>query len=1036
MKIHETNLTREELLSGKRPGQRATILAPKGNDPEQERQEIIFKEESERRLDLADVRERLSGKEGTAFWQSLEELAEKPEFTELMAKEFPRLAPDLGSVDRRSFLKLMGASMAMAGLTACTKQPPERIVPYVRPPEEFVPGKSVYFATTMPLGGYAMGLLAESHMGRPTKVEGNPEHPASLGSSDAIAQASVLGLYDPDRSQAVKSQGRDSSWQNFRNTLTANLAAQANVQGVGLRLLTETITSPSQAHLIEAVLEKYPRAKWIQYDAVSRDNTRAGAQLAFGDYVDTVYHFDKADVILSVDADFLGEGPAHVRYARDFSRRRDVAVQGTKMNRLYTVESVPSLTGANADHTLSLRSLEMESLVRAVARALGLDAPGADLSDEQQRWAHAVADDLRAHRGAAVVVAGERQAPVVHALVHAINAALDSAGNTVTYIEPVEARPDDQHAALRELVSDIEAGTVRMLLQLDVNPVLTAPADLNFQEHLEQVPFSAHLGLYEDETAVKSQWHVPMAHYLEGWGDARAFDGTTSIIQPLIEPLYDGRTVQELLALCVDRADESAHDLVKSFWEEQGVGDLFATAWRKALHDGVIADSASAAKSVNASTAFPAQDEPPTGMELVFTADSATWDGRFANNAWLQEMPRALTKLTWDNAVLVSPATAEEHGWANGDVVEIAYEGRSVQGPVWVHPGQARNSVSVQLGYGRRHAGVVGNEVGFDAYRLRTTTAPWVGAGVTLTATGERYKLATTQRHHRMEGLKDRNLVRVASLAQFLKNPDFAHEKAYEPKPDETMFPPWDYSKGYQWGMTINLNTCIGCNACLVACQSENNIPVVGKHEVGMGREMHWIRIDRYYSGDLDQPDTHVQPVPCMHCENAPCEPVCPVAATVHSADGLNQMVYNRCIGTRYCANNCPYKVRRFNFLQYTDETTPQLKLVRNPNVTVRTRGVMEKCTYCIQRISKVRIGAEREQRKIKEGELQTACQQACPTRAIAFGDINDPESEVARMKAQSLNYGLLADLNVRPRTTYLAKVKNRNEALAGGTKA
>ncbi len=1031
MKQDHTKLTREDLLNGRRPGQRATILAPKGEDPERERQEIVFKEEAERRLDLADVRHRLAGKEGDAFWQSLEELSENPEFTELMAKEFPRLAPEMSAVDRRGFLKLMGASLAMAGLTACTRQPSERIVPYVRAPEEFVPGKSTFFASAMPMAGYAMGLLAESHMGRPTKVEGNPDHPASLGASDAMMQASVLGLYDPDRSQSVKSEGRESSWENLRNALQAQLAAQANVQGTGLRILTETITSPSQAHMIKAVLDKFPRAKWVQYDAVSRDNSRAGAKQAFGDYVDTVYHFDKADVVLSLDADFLGAGPAHVRYARDFSSRRNVAVDGTKMNRLYTIESVPSLTGANADHRLPMRSSDIESFVRALARELGIDAPGTDLTGEQAEWVQAVADDLRAHRGAALVVVGERQPAVVHAIAHAINEALEGPGNTLSHIEPVEARPEDQHSGLRELVDDMDADNVRILLMLDTNPLFSAPADLEFAGRLEKVPLSIHLGLHEDETGRAGTWHVPMAHYLEGWGDARAYDGTISIIQPLIAPLYDGRTMQELLALLIDRADVSAYDLVKDYWRERGVGEVFDNAWRRALHDGLIEGSASPDKSVSATTSFPAQDARADGLELVFTVDDAVWDGRFANNGWLQEMPRGLSKLTWDNVVMLAPSTAEELGLSNGDMVELAHEGRSVKGPIWVQPGHAKDSVSVQLGYGRRHGGAVGADVGFDVYPLRTSDTPWFAPGATLTATGERYRLATTQRHHRMEGLADRRLVRVASLEQFLSNPEFAHD--YAPEPTESMFPPYDYSQGYQWGMTINLNTCIGCNACLVACQSENNIPVVGKEEVAMGREMHWIRIDRYYAGDLDAPDTHVQPVPCMHCEKAPCEPVCPVGATLHSADGLNQMVYNRCVGTRYCANNCPYKVRRFNFYQYADETTPQLKLLRNPNVTVRTRGVMEKCTYCIQRISKKRIAAERDHRKIRDGELLTACQQACPTRAIVFGDINDPDSEVSRMKAQPLNYGLLAELNVRPRTTYLAKVKNGNPVLAKG---
>lgn len=1033
MKWVNEKLTREDLLNGKRPGQPTAIIESAASAPQADAEAIVFKQAQERRLDLGEVRQVLAGKEGSAYWSSLEELCEDPAFTELMAKEFPSLPETTEGLDRRSFLKLMGASLAMAGLTSCTRQPTELIVPYVRAPEEFVPGKSTYFATSMPSGGYAMGLLAESHMGRPIKLEGNELHPASLGATNAFAQASILGMYDPDRSQAVTHDGQPSSWATFTAALRGQLARQANTQGAGLRIVTGTVTSPSQAQLLNKLLDQYPRAQWVQYEPVNRDNSYAGAEMAFGEVVDTVYHLDRANVIVAVDGDVLGEGPAHVRYARDFSRRRDVSGESTDMNRLYAIESVPSITGATADHRLAMRSTDIENWMRALARELGIDAPGPDLSGTAQDWMQAIAADLRDHGSKGLVIVGDRQPAVVHALAHAIHHVLGAAGETLTYIEPVAARAELQTPAFEALTREMADGAVQVVLVLDVNPVLTAPTDLNFADALQQVPFSAHLGLYKDETAAKCTWHVPMAHYLEGWGDARAFDGTHSIIQPLIAPLYDGKTVQQILAVALGETEVSAHQLIAKYWQNRGLNGSFDRAWRRALHDGLIADSAAPAKSVRFQASFAPPEQTTSSLEVIFTADAAVWDGRYANNAWLQEMPRTLSKLTWDNVIMLAPATAESLGVTNGDEATLTVAGRSVQGPVWVQPGHALNSVSVQLGYGRTHAGEVGNQVGFDVYPLRTAAAPWIAREATLQPTGARHRLATTQMHGRMEGLKDRKIVRIGSLDQFLSNPGFAHEGVHDPAEDETMFPAYDYSQGYQWGMTIDLNRCIGCNACVLACQSENNIPVVGKDNAGMGRVMHWIRVDRYFAGDMDDPQMHVQPLTCMHCELAPCEPVCPVGATMHSADGLNQMVYNRCVGTRYCANNCPYKVRRFNFYQYADETTPQLKLMRNPNVTVRTRGVMEKCTFCIQRISKARIRAERDHRTIQDADLKTACQQVCPTRAIAFGDINNPDSEVSRRKAHSLNYALLGELNVRPRTTYIAKVTNPNPQLNAG---
>lgn len=1019
---------------GLRPGKSTVVIAPKADDPVKMKHDAVFAKEMDRRLDLSEVRTRLAGKEGAAYWRSLEELSESPEFTHLMDREFPRMSAEWHGVDRRDFLKLMGASMAMAGLTSCTRQPTELVVPYVRAPEEFIPGKPLFFATAMPVMGYGVGVLAQSQMGRPTKLEGNPDHPASLGATDAVIQASVLGMYDPDRSQFVKQAGRLSTWDQFLRELGNGLAVQSATRGAGLRILTGTVTSPSIKAQLEKLLEQYPKARWHQHEAISRDNTREGARLAFGQYVDSIYHFEKADVILSLDSNFMGEGPAHIRYAHDFSLRRDVSKPGVKMNRMYAVESVPTITGSNADHRLPLRSSDIETFTRALARELGLNAPGQDVSEEQREWVSTVASDLRTYRGGALVVVGERQPPVVHALAHAINEALDSVGKTVVHIEPVEARPEGHQESLRSLAADMEAGSVKMLIVLDANPVYDAPADLHFEQLMAKVPFLAHLGLYDDETAHLCHWHIPMAHYLEGWGDTRSYDGTVSIVQPLIAPLYDGRTIQEMLGAMIGDAGKAAHDLVKDFWEAHGIGGPFDTTWRKVLHDGVVVGLASPVKTVRPRMAWAEAVPAVPGLELLFIPDEAVWDGRYANNGWLQEMPRPLTKLTWDNVVQIAPTTAETMGLSNGDVVTLQNGEYAVEGPVWILPGHALDSVSIQLGYGRKRAGRVANDQGFNAYALRRSASPWIENNITLTATGERYPLATTQSHHRMEG---RGLIRVSTFDVFRGHPDFQKVIDPEGEPPETMFAPFDYSKGYSWGMTINLNTCIGCNACLVACQAENNIPVVGKQEVRTGREMHWIRIDRYFEGDNpDRPSVLHQPVTCMHCENAPCEPVCPVGATVHNSEGLNQMVYNRCIGTRYCSNNCPYKVRRFNFMQYTDETTPQLKLVRNPNVTVRTRGVMEKCTYCVQRINAARITSEVEKRTITDGEVKTACQQACPTKAISFGNLNDPTAEVVRLKASSLNYAMLGELNVRPRTSYLAKITNPNPVWAEETKS
>jgi molybdopterin-containing oxidoreductase family iron-sulfur binding subunit len=1006
---------------------------------------------------LDALRGRLATARGPQFWRSLEELAGTEAFQEYLAREFPSQAEVwTDTVGRRRFLQLMGASLALAGVSGCAFQPPESIVPAVQSPEQNVPGKPLFFASALTLGGYATGVLVESWSGRPTKVEGNPDHPANRGGSDVFMQAAILGLYDPDRSQVVTRNGRIGTWDDvLANILKIRDAHKAD-GGAGLRVLTEVTTSPTLVAQFETLRKEFPQAKWYQYDPVGRDNDRAGAMLAFGEDVQPIHHLDRADVIVSLDADFLTIGPARLRDARDFAGRREPEpdLYGGKpraMNRLYVAEPSPTCTGSLADHRFRIASSRVGDLARLIALRVGVAVVNKfsnPLDAELRKFAEAVGDDLKAHRGSSLVIAGVGQPPLVHALAHQINAALGNAGKTVDYIAPVEAEPADRTAGLRELVADMKAGKVATLAILGGNPVYDAPADLGFAEALRKVKTTVRLGLYEDETSAACQWHIPESHPLESWGDALAYDGTATIIQPLIAPLYGGKSAIEFVAALATGSTGQGLSLVQSYWKAQKPGGSFDAFWRKTLRDGVVAGSAAKPRSI-ALKPFEAPPSERAGgpFEVVFRPDPTVWDGRFANNGWLQELPKPFTRLTWDNAALVSPRTAKELGlrvdelYGESDVIELAINGRKLRIPAWVTPGQADGVITVHLGYGRTRAGRVGTQIGFDTYRFRTADAAWFVAGASVVKTSETYRLANVQHHHLME---DRELVRVATLAKYEEHPRFAQEPdehvvreatLYEdPLPQHRRNPVDEggLGEGNAWGMAINLNTCIGCNACVVACQSENNIPIVGKEQVLMNREMHWIRIDRYFEGSEDEPTIHHQPVTCMQCEKAPCELVCPVAATTHSAEGLNEMTYNRCVGTRYCSNNCPYKVRRFNFLQFSDETTPSLKLGRNPDVTVRPRGVMEKCTYCVQRISAARIAAEGEDRRVGGNEVVTACQGACPTRAIVFGNLNDRAADVVKHKASPRNYALLAELNTRPRTTYVAKLTNPNPALPG----
>jgi len=1006
-------------------------------------------------IDLDAARARLERDGHDRMWRSLEQLSGTPESRDYLDHEFPKNVESIDNINRRDVLKLMAASAAMAGLSACTKLPTEKIVPYVNPPEQIIPGRPLFYATSFTRGGVSTGVLVESHTGRPTKIEGNPEHPGSLGGTDLFMQASILSLYDPDRSQAVIFDGRVSSWADFSAAMSNARTGLAS-RGAGVRLLTETVTSPTLGSQIKAFLARYPDAKWHQYEPSSGDSVREGARLAFGKPVNTVYHFDLADVVVSLDADFLNEGPGHVRYAREFASRRDLSAgASSKLNRLYAVESMTTSTGALADHRLPLRSSDVEAFARQLASGVGVSAAGGNSNAKLPAdWIAAAAQDLAAHKGASIVIAGEHQPPIVHALAHAINAALGNTGKTVTYTDSIEANPVNQIESLRDLVNDLNAGKVDFLIIIGANAVYDAPADFDFATAMMKARLRVHSGLYHDETAELCNWHVPAAHYLESWSDGRAYDGTASIVQPLIAPLYDNHSAHEILVLFTGDTGRPGHDIVQGYWQSQRSekDKAFEAMWETALHDGVIAGTALPAISVSSHADFAAPAQSASGdassLEIVFRPDPSIGDGEYANSGWLQETPKPITRITWDNAAMVSPVTAQQLGINTGDFITLRLAGRYMGAGVFIAPGHADNSVTLHLGYGRRRAGNLGTGPGFDAYLLRTSSAPDVALGLQVEKTGKKYYFASTQDQYAIDsggqhGAKgeeesvaalgeDRALVRIATLEEFKSNPAFAQKPEEDRATSQSMYSTNApvQSETYGWGMSIDLNRCIGCNACVVACQSENNIAVVGKDQVMRGRAMHWIRIDTYFQGPLENPKMYYEPLPCQQCENAPCEYVCPVGATTHSSEGLNDMTYNRCVGTRYCSNNCPYKVRRFNFYLFSDYKTPSLFGLRNPNVTVRSRGVMEKCTYCVQRINAAKIRSEEEDRTIRDGEIITACQSACPAEAIVFGNIKDPASRISKLKADPRNYGLLEDLNTRPRTTYLARVRNPNPAI------
>ncbi len=1010
---------------------------------------------------FALLRNKILDQQGKEYWRSLEEFVDQPEFEEFVQREFPQHAEEWHDpVSRRSFLKVMGASLALAGISGCVIQPPEKAIPFVSQPEEYTPGKPDFYATAMTLGGIATGLLVRSNDFRPTKIEGNPQHPGSLGGTDALAQASILGMYDPDRSQEINFRGTAQSWESFVKAFRLDLEKHRSTQGAGIRFLTETVTSPTLITQFKQILTELPGAKWYQYDPVNHDNATAGAKLAFGSPVNTIYKFDLAERVFSLDADFLSGFNA--RYGRDFAVQRRISEEKHEMSRLYVAETSPSITGAKSDHRLSLKPSQTEGFAKSVAAALGVAGANSDYTDKDG-WIAAMAKDLLAHKGRSIVIAGDYQSPAVHALAHAMNAALGNVGQTVVYTDPLGANPEiTQIDGLRELIRDIDAGAVKMLAIFGGNPMYNTPSDLRLtKERMDKIELRIQLNLYKDETSDYCHWHINEKHYLETWSDTRAYDGTVTFVQPLIEPLYGGKSAHEMIQLFAkENFDRKDGDILKDMWKAAGspmAGADFEKNWRRAIHDGFLPGTALPAKTMAAKTDFlgqpaatPAAPASSGAYEFVILPDPSIYDGRYANNGWLQELPNPLNKITWENVALISPKTAEklninqnrkydpETGAEEGiafinatggnlisEVLEVTVGGQKIGAgvPAWIMPGQPDDVVTIYLGYGRTRAGKVGNGSGYNAYEVVRSDARWFGSGE-IKKTGARTSVSSTQTHFNMEG---RDILRVWDFNNFEKEVEKGHQ---HDEYDKSMYPRYEY-KDHKWGMSIDLNACNGCNACVVACQSENNIPVVGKDQVARSREMHWLRLDAYFGGDPSAPDgMHFMPVLCQQCEQAPCEPVCPVHATVHSAEGLNDMVYNRCVGTRYCSNNCPYKVRRFNFLLFQDWYTPQYKLMRNPEVTVRGRGVMEKCTYCTQRISAARIESEKKGVRIKDGDVITACQAACPSEAIVFGDLNDPESRVAKLKKDHRNYNLLNDLNTQPRTTYLSALKNQNQEM------
>jgi molybdopterin-containing oxidoreductase family iron-sulfur binding subunit len=939
-------------------------------------------------------------------------VTDSPGVREFMAREHPSLAPALDGIGRRSLLKAMAASLALAGLSGCDWRPDDDALPYVNTPDNVAPGRPKWYATAALLNGYALPALGKTYTGRPVKLEGNPDHPASEGASDAFLQAALLGLYDPGRSQAPLHLGRPASWDVFDASVTARAAALDARQGAGFRLLTGAVTSPTLVRQIGTLIARWPKARWHVFEPAGEELQLEAARLVFGRPLQPRPRLERAAIVVSLDHDFLGPGPQQTSHARAWSKRRAAFQRGDGSSQLLVAEPVPSITGVRAGRRLVAPAAQIGPLLQAIAASVGAvsDRPP-DLPAATQYWADEAAELLTRNRGQALLLVGPWHAPEVQALAHLVNEKIGAFDTTLAFIDPITVRPEGEGASLDGLINDMAAGQVDTLAMIDTNPAYAAPSDLGFEAALRQVELRIHAGLYHDETAALCHWHLPTQHPLESWSDARAVDGTASILQPLVRPFYDVRSIHAIVAgLTGDRSAD--RDLVRATWQERW-GSAFDAAWNQALYRGLA--GASAVPSVSPTVVnrdFVLPEAPGTAaLSLVIRPDPTVWDGRFADIAWLQELPKPLTKVTWTNVVAIAPALARARNLKNGDQVKVTVDGRSITGPAWVVPGQEPRTIGLTLGYGRAIGLAAGR--GYRAASVQAGERLWHLPGASLEVLDSAVVVPTTQVDHAMDGF---------DFARVVHAPD-----GREPKTEQASFYPdrqWDSPS---WGMSIDLDLCIGCNACVVACMAENNVPVVGPELVAEGRAMHWLRVDHYTVGDIAEPKARFQPVPCMHCEQAPCEMGCPVNAAVHSSDGLNLQVYNRCIGTRTCSAYCPYKVRRFNWFDFTKADPESIRAMRNPDVTVRQRGVMEKCTYCVQRIREARIVADKENRPVRDGEVVTACQQACPTQAIVFGDILDPRSAVAARKADGRDYALLEEVNTRPRTTYLARVEEES---------
>jgi molybdopterin-containing oxidoreductase family iron-sulfur binding subunit len=974
--------------------------------------------------------QRLSGPAGRrSLWQAVEELegrrgARAGEFAAGAAEVPPELS-------RRSFLQILGASAALAGATAC--QPPrEKIVPYVKDPPEDRPGKRFHYATALALDGYATGLVVAAADGRPVKVEGNPAHPTNQGASSAFDQAALLDLYDPDRAKGIWHGKQPLSWRGF--LAEAQRLARGHEADGGARLwfLLAPDASPLLADLRRRLRARFPRARLLAWAPVGADHAAEGARIAFGQPLDTHLRLDAARVILSLDADLLAGPGESLRWTREFARHR---VPEGELSRLYVAEAALTNTGAAADHRFRMRPSEVAAFARAVAGHLGVLPAGEPLGDPaRERAAKAVAADLARHRGRSLVAVGERQPAAVHALGHAMNAALGNVGATVVHTRPVLGDAAPSAAALAELARAVQAGQVDTLVVTAWNPAYAAPAALGLGALLEKVPNAIYHAIREDETSRRCSWRVAAAHPFETWGDARARDGSVTLVQPLVAPLYESVPAVDLLAAFLDQGDRGAHAHLQAYWKARSGldGAAFQARWNAWLTQGLVPGTAEPAVTPAldaAAVAAAARGASPRGegMELALAPSSTVWDGRFATNAWLQELPDPITKVTWDNPAYLSEATARRLGLADGQVATLALGGRSVQAAVKVMPGHADECVTLALGQGRTAGGGASRGVGTDAYALRPSADAWFAPGLSVAPGKGKHRFAITQGHFSTEGRPLAFDFDAKEWASGHGAKELDEHRGEVPAAQK----PVDYSKEeHKWGMSVDLSRCTGCNACVIACQEENNVPVVGAEQVSKGRHMAWIRVDRYFAGPASDPQALTQPVMCQHCETAPCEYVCPVNATVHSPEGLNEMVYNRCVGTRYCSNNCPYKVRRFNFLDFRGDVPAVQTQLFNPDVTVRSRGVMEKCTYCVQRIERARIDVRAGGQKRIEG-VQSACQQACPAEAIVFGNLNDEGSKVARLQRDARRYDLLHDIGTRPRTTYLARIRNPNPDLA-----